>query len=83
MTSSTKIPFSDFTSTTYVLKASTKDRFGRLQELYWDGQGWTPQMWDAAHFDEKIHVESFIRENCGPALKGGWSFYIMPVDFGG
>lgn len=68
--------------TTYILKAYAKDRFGRDQELYWEGHDWTPQMWDAAHFDTRAGLESFIKDHCGPAMEGGWQFYVVPVNFG-
>lgn len=78
-----KITFGDNPSTTYIIKACAKDRFGRLQEMYWDERSWTPQMWDAIHFETNEDAENFIRDKCGPAMKGGWQFYIIPVNFGG
>jgi hypothetical protein len=68
-------------STTYIVKAAFTDRLKGPQEFYWDGRSWTKQMWDAAHFIEEGDVNDFIEYFCADARKGGWNFFIVPIDF--
>jgi hypothetical protein len=69
-------------SATYIVRASFGDRFGRTHVQYWDGVQWTPQAWDASHFDDAPGAAVFIEEFCSSARASGWVFDIVTIDFG-
>jgi len=66
---------------TWVVKSETAP--GTIKkELYWSGNSWVPQIWDAEHFETRHEAEDFIRQRCDVSRKSNWLFGVVPIDSG-
>lgn len=66
---------------TWVVKSETVPGTVK-KELYWGGNSWVPQIWDAEHFETRDEAQDFIRQRCDVTRKSNWAFGVIPIDSG-
>lgn len=66
---------------TWLLTAEKTNTFPK-KVLYWGGESWVEQVWDADHFESVDEVNRFMIDRCDLNKKSGWIFGVMPIDSG-